>query len=87
MGLIEASVPLLRPGGRLVFSVCTLTEAESIAVDEEIGRRRPELVPVRAPFEDSSGPAPWEPFGRGGRLLPDRFDGDGMAAFVYTLDS
>ena len=30
---------------------------------------------------------PWEPFGRGGRLLPDSFEGDGMAAYVYRVVS
>jgi len=74
--LVEAAVRLVKSGGQVVFSVCTLTAAESTAVDERIAAELPELIPQPLP-------EPWEPVGRGGRLLPDRFDGDGMAAFVY----
>ena len=79
--LVEQSARLIRPGGRLVFSVCTLTDAESTRVDAEVARRLPQLAPVPEVFSE-----PWEPHGRGGRLLPDAFAGDGMAAFVYQLD-
>ena len=74
--LVRAAASLVRPGGQVVFSVCTLSDAESIGVDSLIASTLPELVPD-APDE------PWEPFGRGGRLLPDVFPGDGMAAFRY----
>lgn len=86
-GLIEAAVPMLRPGGRLVYSVCTLTDAESIHVDAVVQRQLPELAALTEPFSFSDAGSPWEAFGRGGRLLPDRFDGDGMAAFVYRRES
>ena len=77
--LVEAASRLVKPGGQIVFSVCTLTAAESTAVDDRIAAELPELVPQ--PLDD-----PWEPHGRGGRLLPDSFEGDGMAAFVYQLN-
>ena len=77
-GLVESASKLVKPGGQVVFSVCTLTDAESIAVDDRIAAELPQLEPQ--PLNDL-----WEPYGRGGRLLPDMFDGDGMAAFVYRM--
>lgn len=74
--LVKSANDLVKPGGQIVFSVCTLTAAESIAVDERIADELPQLEPQ--PLLE-----PWERYGRGGRLLPDTFDGDGMAAFVY----
>lgn len=74
--LVRAAASLVRSGGQVVFSVCTLSDVESVGVDSLIASTLPELVPD-APSE------PWEPFGRGGRLLPDVFQGDGMAAFSY----
>jgi 16S rRNA (cytosine967-C5)-methyltransferase len=71
--LVDAAVALLAPGGLLVYSVCTLTAAESIAVDEHLARVHPELEPVSAPA------APWRPWGRGALLLPHDADTDGMA--------
>ncbi len=76
--LVESASRLVKPGGQVVFSVCTLTAAESTAVDDRIAAELPQLVPE--PLNDL-----WEPHGRGGRLLPDTFDGDGMAAFVYRM--
>lgn len=78
--LIEVAETLLKPGGQLVFSVCTLTTEESTAVDARVADALPQLEP--SPLGN-----PWEPFGRGGRLLPDRFEGDGMAAFNYRKRS
>jgi len=74
--LLKAGAELVRPGGRLVYSVCTLTMAESQDVDAKAAAELPELVPQPLP-------EPWEQAGRGGRLLPDRFDGDGMWAVTY----
>jgi 16S rRNA (cytosine967-C5)-methyltransferase len=57
---------LVRPGGLLAYSVCTLTAAESTGHDDGTWEALP------AP------PSPWEPIGRGARLLPQRADTDGM---------
>ncbi len=73
--LAHAAVGLLAPGGILVFSVCTLTDAESVDVDERLADAHPDLEALPLP-------EPWEPHSRGGRLLPDRFAGDGMTAFA-----
>jgi len=74
--LVRSAAELVKPGGQVVFSVCTLTGSESIDIDARIAEELPQLVPQELP-------EPWEPWGRGGRLLPDVFAGDGMAAFSY----
>jgi 16S rRNA (cytosine967-C5)-methyltransferase len=69
--LVDAAVERVRPGGLLVYSVCTLTDAEGPGVDAHLARRHPSLVP-------EPPPDPWRPVGRGGRLLPQDADTDGM---------
>jgi 16S rRNA (cytosine967-C5)-methyltransferase len=71
--LIDAAAPLVRPGGVLVYSVCTLTAAESIE------------HPVPADFEPITD-APhgtWRPYGHGFRVLPHDDDTDGMVVIRY----
>jgi 16S rRNA (cytosine967-C5)-methyltransferase len=70
--LVWASLPLVRPGGTLVYSVCTLTGAETRAIDGWLVRAAPDWVPVAPP-----GP-PWQPWGRGALLLPQAAGTDGM---------
>ena len=77
--LVDSSLPLLRPGGTFVYSVCTLTADESLGVDEHLRRTRPDLEPLPAP------PAPWAPWGRGAILLPQRAGTDGMCLFRYRV--
>jgi 16S rRNA (cytosine967-C5)-methyltransferase len=75
--LVDAAADLLRPGGTLVYSVCTLTDAESLGIDQHLAANRPDLEPL--PALDP----PWEPHGRGARLLPQSAGTDGM--FVLRL--
>jgi 16S rRNA (cytosine967-C5)-methyltransferase len=75
---LDAAADVVRPGGRLVYSVCTMTTAETVAVDEWLAEARPDLVAVPPPG------APWEPFGRGALLLPQIADTDGM--YVLGLE-
>lgn len=77
--LLDAAVPLLRPGGTLVYSVCTLTRAETVDVTAWLERAHPELRPLPPP-----GP-PWEPLGPGARLLPQAVGSDGMFVWAGTL--
>ena len=66
-GIIAACAPLVRVGGTLVYSVCTLTAAESIG------------HPMPSGFETIEAPGePWQPYGDGGRVLPQTHDTDGM---------
>jgi 16S rRNA (cytosine967-C5)-methyltransferase len=71
--LVDTAVTLVRPGGVLVYSVCTLTKAESLGIDDYLAERHPELAPLEPPG------APWEPWGRGALLLPQTEGTDGMA--------
>jgi 16S rRNA (cytosine967-C5)-methyltransferase len=70
--LAASALGLLKPGGVLVYSVCTLTLAETAALDKWLAETRPDLVPD--PLRDP----PWRPLGRGARLLPQTADTDGM---------
>lgn len=70
--LVESALTMLRPGGELVFSVCTLARAESLDIDTWMAERFPELEALPAP-----GGA-WTPLGRGALLLPQSAQTDGM---------
>lgn len=43
--MLDAAVSLLRPGGRLVYSVCTVTPEETVDVVVDIGSHAPENLP------------------------------------------
>jgi 16S rRNA (cytosine967-C5)-methyltransferase len=70
--LVDAAVALVRPGGLLVYSVCTLTKAEGPGIDAHLAAAHPELEPLPPPESQ------WQPAGRGARLLPQAADTDGM---------
>jgi 16S rRNA (cytosine967-C5)-methyltransferase len=75
--LLAAAAPLVRPGGVLVYSVCTLTAEETLAVDDW-------AATTLTDFEAQPPPgAPWNPHGRGALLLPQAAGTDGM--FVLVL--
>ncbi len=71
--LLDGAVTLLRPGGTLVYSVCTVTAEETLGIDDWLSSVHPELAPLAPP-----GP-PWRRHGRGALLLPHDADTDGMA--------
>lgn len=72
LALVESALALVRPGGHLVYSVCTVTAAETTAVDALLAERHPELVAVAHPGD------PWVPAGRGALLLPQAAGTDAM---------
>lgn len=76
--LVVAAADLVRPGGVLVYSVCTLLAAETTDVDAHLAVARPDLVPE--PVGE-----PWQALGRGGRMLPTSEGSDGMACFRYRV--
>jgi 16S rRNA (cytosine967-C5)-methyltransferase len=45
--LVEKTLPLVRPGGRFVYSVCTVTSQETAAVVRGLGFHPPEGLPGR----------------------------------------
>ncbi len=75
--LVTAAIELLRPGGLLVYSVCTLTAAETTGIDDWLATRWPDHTAEAAPE------SPWRPWGRGALLLPQAAGTDGM--FVLRL--
>lgn len=71
--LIHSAASLVKPGGRFVYSVCTINASESI--DHSI----PDGWEVD-PVEPEGN---WEPFGDGWRVLPHEADTDGMVLMRY----
>lgn len=74
--MIDAAATLVKPGGVLVYSVCTLTAAESIEHSFPLGWQ-----PLERP------PSPWRPYGDGARLLPIDAGTDGMTILRYRRDA
>ena len=70
--LVDAALTLLRPGGTLVYSVCTMTTTESLGIDDHLASNHPELEPLPPPE------VPWRSWGRGALLLPQDAGTDGM---------
>ena len=81
VALLSSATQLVRPGGQVVYSVCTLTAAETLDVDAAVAAEG-----ALVPDEVASFSAPWVPWGRGGLLLPQAADTDGMAALVYRRE-
>ncbi len=76
VAIAAAAADLLRPGGRLVYSVCTFPRAETEAVCDALVRHRPELEP--ASIDGPHGAAPRI------RLWPHRDGTDGMFLAAFT---
>jgi len=68
--LVLAQLPLLRPGGVLTYSVCTLTTAETSGVLDAVRTGAADAVEV---LDAPDGP--WDRVGPLGRLLPGDTDG------------
>ena len=77
VAITTASAELLRPGGRLVYSVCTFPRAETDAACDAILRHRPDLVPADVTAPDGSV-APRV------RLWPHRQGCDAMFVAAFT---
>lgn len=73
--ILLASAPLVKSGGALVYSVCTLTQTESTDVVAAAAGALVELGFV-PDLPDGDG---WEPYGDDTRVLVPQSDGDGMA--------
>lgn len=75
--VLAGAAPLVAPGGTLVYSVCTLTTAETTAVADRFVLEHPdwEVLPVLG--------EPWQAWGTGALLLPQTAGTDGMALFAW----
>lgn len=81
VSLMRSAAELVRPGGLVIYSVCTLTEAETTGVDRRFRMLRPDARPVAMA-------SPWRAHGEtghGGLLLPQDLDSEGMAVFCYLV--
>ncbi len=74
--LLATAARHVRPGGRLVYSVCTLSAAETEEIDAWAQQALAGFGAVAPP-----GP-PWTSVGRGARLLPAAAGTDGMYVLV-----
>lgn len=70
--LLEASAPLVAPGGLMVYSVCTITAAETTGVGDWAASNLAGFAALAAPG------GPWRPHGLGALLLPQVAGTDGM---------
>jgi 16S rRNA (cytosine967-C5)-methyltransferase len=66
--LLDVASELIRPGGHLVYAVCSLLREEGREQAEALGRRRSSLVPVPLPIEGGRDAG-------AGRLLSPAHDG------------
>jgi 16S rRNA (cytosine967-C5)-methyltransferase len=76
--LLVSAARAVRPGGRLVYSVCTLTRIETLGVDAFAASELPDFVALDPPG------APWRRHGRGALLVPSAARTDGM--FILVLE-
>jgi 16S rRNA (cytosine967-C5)-methyltransferase len=74
--LLREAERVVKPGGSVLYSVCTLTDAETVDVDARVQRELAGLTPT--PLDE-----PWAGRGRGGQILPQTRATDGMFAVRY----
>ena len=75
--LVRAAFDLVRPGGVVIYSVCTMTKAETAAIDELVAQENSdaEAIPITDPR--------WRPHSRGALVLPQDHNTDGMFVAKY----
>lgn len=71
--LIDSATTLVKPGGRFVYSVCTINASESI----DHG------IPQGWEVDEAPPEGEWQRFGHGWRVLPHDADTDGMVLMRY----
>ena len=77
--LVEAAADLVRPGGRLVYSVCTFPRAETEAVCDALLRSRGDLRPLATAGPNGTSERH--------RLWPHRDGSDGMFVAAFSRSS
>jgi len=78
MKLLKSAAVKLKPGGRLIYAVCTLTRSETVDVAKAFAAAHPHftLLPVTPP--DSKEPAAPDPESPGYLLWPQAVHSNGM---------
>lgn len=79
--LLLNSVKALKPGGKLVYSVCTLSKAESDGVADAFEKQSPALQPLAVPDPLNQG----RPHAARHWFLPQDLGGNGMFVATWTL--
>jgi 16S rRNA (cytosine967-C5)-methyltransferase len=79
-GLLAHVAPSVKPGGKLVYAVCTLARPETVGVVEDFEQRCPEFA--RLPVADPL--APKAPAGQAVEYWPQQFGGSGMFVAAWT---
>ena len=74
VSLLNHAARGVKPGGRLIYSVCTVTRAETTSVAAEFEQAHPEFVPL----EFDAGNIPRGPLSHQLCVWPQRFGGNGM---------
>ena len=74
--LLEAAAPLVRPGGALVYSVCTFTRDETLEVADSFTALSG-FTPMPIPGDQ------WRDLGTGSIVLPQDHGTDAMAVFAW----
>ena len=77
VAIASAGAELLRPGGRLVYAVCTFPRAETDAACDAIVRHGPDLRPIETDGPPGSAPATRH------RLWPHAHGTDGMFVAAF----
>ena len=77
--LLDSSVRLLKDGGVLSYSVCTVTNQETVDVVKSLENLHPNLIPEKLFHER------WRKIGNGLQILPQDFGTDGMSMFQWKL--
>ena len=78
--LLDSSIRLLKDGGVLSYSVCTVTDQETVNVVRSIENRHPNLIPEEL-FPTKNGGK----IGNGLQILPQDSGTDGMSIFQWKL--
>lgn len=75
--LLRRAATLVKDGGTLVYSVCTVTAAETTEVAESLTGTGVTPRPIQGDQ--------WRRWGSGGLVLPQDHDTDGMAVFAWQI--
>ena len=78
--LLEAVAGSLKPGGRLIYSVCTLTRSETTAIADAFTLAHPELEPLPLPIAPSGSSDPSRVM-----LWPQEINANGMFVAGWRL--